>query len=211
METPLHRIRKNGEEKISRDERKHTPPELSFVCPICGGDQIIERMKDKRRIRVFEDGKVEFSAPDGWDRDNCAYFCGDCGSHIQSEEFVYFKDRRTLGKWLSQQPEWQLSEELDLHEEIFSDMAAREGEALRVAELRFVCPHCSAHEIDECWVTETPIKFYEDGSVELGWPDYDKNAFRYRCRRCQCLLEDEWGMTVDDDTLMDYLRPSNIS
>lgn len=209
METQLHRIRKNGGERISRDERKHTPPELAFVCPVCGGDQIIERMKDKRRISVLEDGRFEFSDPDGWDSYNCAYFCADCGSRIRSEELVYFKDRKTLGKWLSQRPEWDLLEDVHPCEDVCIDMTAEAGSsagALRPGELRFVCPQCGANELDECWVTETPIELYEDGSVKLGRPDYDEEAFRYQCRRCQCVLEDEWGMTVDEDTLIDYMK-----
>jgi hypothetical protein len=188
--------------------------ELKFVCPTCGGGEIIERMKDKRRIRLFEDGRIEFSDPDGWDRYNCVYFCGDCRSIIRHEKLVYFKDRKHLGRWLSQEPEWELKDSTDLVKETYIDMSALNGSSrkrLRPGELRFVCPNCGANELDECWVSETPIKFYKDGSVKLGFPEYDDNAHRYRCRLCQCVLKDGWTPIDSEYALADYLKDQAVN
>lgn len=206
MKDGKHEICSGGQDGISR--------ELVFVCPVCGGHDIIERMKDKRRIRVFEDGRFEFSDPDGWDSHNCAYFCGDCGSIIRHERLVYFKDRTHLGKWLSQQSEWELQESPELPKETYIDMSALIGspeKSPRPGELRFVCPECDSNELDECWVQETPIKFYEDGSVKLGFPEYDDDAHHYRCRFCQCVLEDEGNPIDGEDALADYLKDQTVN
>ena len=205
--------KKDGKEEMGRDGQEGSPRELVFVCPICGGQDVIERMKDKRRILVFEDGRFEFSDPDGWDRYNCVYLCGDCRSIIQHERLVYFKDRIHLGKWLSQEPEWELKESTELRNETCINMSALIGSSEKrwqPGELRFVCPECGGNELDECWVSETPIKFFGDGSVVLKCPEYDDDAHQYRCRLCQCVLEDEGSPIDGEDALTDYLKDQAV-
>ena len=205
--------RKDARAQARGDEPERTP-ELLFVCPVCGGHQIIERMKDKRQIRVFEDGKIECSDPDGWDAYNCIYICEDCRSIIRHENLVQFKDRIHLGKWLFQDPAWELQEETGVNETTYIDVGAlleSSGEALKPEELPYVCPECGAPEIDECWVTETPIVLYRDGSVHVGSPTYDESQHHYRCRRCWCVLEDEEGTTVTRNALVDYLKNNAVN
>jgi hypothetical protein len=205
--------RKDGREQVRGDALERTP-ELLFVCPVCEGRQIIERMKDKRRVRVFEDGKIEGSDPDGWDRFNCTYFCEDCRSIIRHEQLVYFKDRIHLGKWLFQDPEWELQEETAVSQHTYIDVSAlldSSGKKLKPGELPYVCPQCGASELDECWGTETPITLYQDGSIQVGSPIYDESQHHYRCRRCWCVLEDERGTTVTREALVDYLKYNAVN
>lgn len=207
----------NNNMEIGQDGQTGSTRPLRFVCPICGGDQIIERIIDKRRIRVFENGELEGSHPDGWDRYNCIYLCGDCGSVIEHEQLIYFKDRVHLGRWLSQNPEWNVREEETTERRIVIDMSvvARSSEEfLRPVELPFVCPECGARELDECWCTETPIRLYDDGSAELGDPDYDDDYYHYQCRRCRWELVDEGDWLIQDtEALLCFLKanPGNSS
>ncbi len=190
-------------------EAQERSAELPFECQSCEGNQIIERMRDKRRIRVFEDGKIEFSDPDGWDAYNCVYLCKDCRSMIEHEDLVYFKDRIHLGRWLSGDPEWELLEVTDASALTYIDVSAlldSSAKALKPGELPFLCPECGASELDQCWVSETPITLYQDGSAEEGSPTYDESHHHYQCRYCRCVLEDEWGMTITAETLVDYLK-----
>jgi hypothetical protein len=127
--------------------------------------------------------------------------CANCRSIIRHDKLVYFRGRGHVGKWLSHNPEWELIDKADLPEYRCMRMSV-----LLPGELPFECPQCGANGLDECWVTETPIKFYENGSVDLGRPAHDERAHLYRCRRCQTLLEDMWGTLINQETLVDHLK-----
>jgi len=74
-----------------------------------------------------------------------------------------------------------------------------------------VCPECGSNELDECWVQETSIKFYDDGSVQLGFPEYDDDDYHYGCRSCQCVLKDGRWPVEHEDALVDYLKDQRVN
>jgi predicted RNA-binding Zn-ribbon protein involved in translation (DUF1610 family) len=202
--------RNSMEEKIRTSElEQQQKKELTFECPKCGGNTILEHLVNYENIYIFEDGEIE-PGDEWWESDKVEYSCGDCFWTIVNEDDCIIRDEPSLIRWLKNEPKAPMpatSEMGDGHGEVKWECDPQDDVPdLEPGQLRFVCPKCGGKQLDDVNHTATYLFIHQDGSVEYG-KAYGGDYEHFRCHACRWIVEDEeYGCFDDPEILVSWLQ-----